>query len=107
MKNKRFFITDMDFTSYPDSYDPLEGEASNPDYSFDIRVKYNGTEKAVYCHNIAGISDIEFYQEHLPDYWWGLSEKSRQLINLHNTLRDILIASEQWKALPEDDVFID
>ena len=22
-------------------------------------------------------------------------------------LRDILIASEQWKALPEDDVFID
>ena len=107
-KQKIFnIITEMDFVSYPDSYDPLEGEASCPDYSFDLKVKYYGAEKTIYCHNIAYISDIDFYQEHLPDFWWGLSEKSRQLINLHNTLEDILISSEEWKALPEDDVFID
>ena len=43
--------------------------------------------------------------EFAPHQVEELSEE--QLINLHNTLEDILISSEEWKALPEDDVFID
>ena len=31
-------VTDMDLVSYPDSYDPLEGQVPSPDHSFDLKI---------------------------------------------------------------------
>jgi hypothetical protein len=94
-------VMDMDFGSYPDVYDPFEGDGYSPPYTCTLKVQYNDFEKTVRCYDIAFIGSLETYQnENHIDYWLSLPKESRDFIALHNTIRDILMNSKEWNDLP-------
>lgn len=91
-------ITDMDFGSYPDEYNPYEGKYSSPSVTIIIRVKYKGFDKTISCVDIVEPLGLWFNEHFSPDQ---LPEKAKKFLRLYNVLYDMLVNSEEWKALPE------
>ena len=100
-------IMDMDFDSYPDAYNPCEGFYSCPSYTVVLEVKHNGSEKRVSCYDIVYLDRAESYQKFHPDIWENISKEGKNFINLHGAIVDMLTSSEEWKGLPDYDIFLD
>ena len=91
-------ITDMDFGSYPDEYNPYEGKYSSPSVTIIIRVKYKEFDKTISCEDMVEPLGLWFDEYFSPDQ---LPEKAKKFLRLYNVLYDMLVNSEEWKALPE------
>ena len=100
-------IMDMDFDSYPDNYNPCEGDETIPAYTVVLKIKHDGIEKEVSCHNIASLNNSDYYQKNRPEFWENLPKESKDFIILHETIIDMIRSSEEWKALPDYDVIIE
>ena len=81
--------------SYPDDYYPYEGslEKSDPslDYVFEINNKTITSED---CPIISGIPD-------------NVTERGKQYLTLILTIRNTLINSDEWKAMPDFEILYD
>lgn len=86
-------IVRMDPASYPDEYNPIaDGIASDPSYEIVLTVTYNGITKTITCHDVAiGASPKD--------------EQGEKFLAVLDAIRDILVASDEWKALPEYEFF--
>ena len=84
----------LEIESYPDEYDPAEGMGSDPFYTIELSVRYNGVEKTVRCEEVAIGAE-------------GADAKGRRFLEAVWSIRDILTATEEWQALPEYEVFYD
>lgn len=81
-------IWSLDVDSYPDVYDPHNGVKSSPSMTLILTVGMNGREKTITSKNI----DISFVSE---------DEKAQRFLSVCKAIRDRLMATEEWKALPE------
>ena len=93
-KNRIYdLIVEMDPVSYPDEYNPIaDGIASEPSYEIVLTVTYNGVTKTITCHDIAiGAAPKD--------------EQGEKFLAVLDAIRDILVASDEWKALPEYEFF--
>lgn len=89
------YICALDVASYPDEYKPHKnGLASSPPMSLILTVRTDGFEKTIRAENIA----ITYESK---------DKKGQAFLTTCKAIRDILIKTEEWKALPEYEVFYD
>jgi len=93
-------LRDLDISSYPETYDPINDPnsdlqtMSSPSMTLILTVRLDGSEKAVACRDIA----MQFK---------GYDEKSQKFLDVCKTIKEIMTATEEWKALPEYEFFYD
>lgn len=89
-KNRIYdLIVEMDPASYPDEYNPIaDGIASDPSYEIVLTVTYNGITKTITCHDVAIGAEPR-------------DEQGEKFLAVLDAILDILVASDEWKALPE------
>lgn len=98
MKEIYAMLRDLDISSYPETYDPINDPnsdlqtMSSPSMTLILTVRLDGNEKAVACRNIA----MQFK---------GYDEKSQKFLDVCKTIKEIMTATEEWKALPEYEFF--
>ncbi len=80
-------IAPLDISSYPDEYDPQNGE-SKPSMTLILTVIQNGTEKTVKAEHIA----LSFESK---------DEKGQAFLSVCEAIRDRITSTEEWKALPD------
>lgn len=91
----RKIIDDLDVESYPDEYDPFgDGSMSKPPMTLILSVKTEKFEKTISAERIA------------ISYTSG-DPKGQKFLDACCKIRDILIATDEWKALPEYEYFYD
>ena len=82
-------IWDLDIETYPDEYDPQEGElASDPSMTLILTVKTEDFEKTIRAEDIA-ISYI------------SSDAKGQKFLDACKGIVEVLTSSEEWKALPD------
>ena len=88
-------IAEMDISSYPDEYDPINDPESetkigcDPEEILVLTVRSGGAEKTVRAE---------------PAYMdEGYDDKSQAFLYVCRYIEDILYNSEEWKALPENE----
>ncbi len=88
-------LSHLELEAYPDEYDPQEGEMmSKPSMTLILTMRAGDTEKTVAAKNIA----ISYTAE---------NEKGQAFLSACQEIIGILTATEEWKALPEYEVFYD
>lgn len=93
-KNRIYdLIVEMDPASYPDIYNPIaDNISSEPSFEIILTVTYDGVTKAITCHDVAiGAAPRD--------------EQGEKFLAVLDAIRDILVASDEWKALPEYEFF--
>lgn len=82
-------IVAMNPASYPDEYNPIDERiGSEPSYEIVLTVTYNGVTKRITCHNIAiGAAPKD--------------EQGEKFLAVLDAILEILVASDEWQALPE------
>jgi len=95
-KQKIFeLIRRLGIASYPDTYDPHGGTlASDPSMTLILSVKTDKINKTVTARNIALTYTAD-------------NEKGQRFLNVCAEIKDILTSTDEWKALPEYEVFYD
>jgi len=87
-------LWELDIETYPDEYNPHGGLASSPSMTLILTLRDGDKVKTVRAENIA-LS----YESDDP--------KGQKFLDTCKGIRDILIATEEWKALPEYEFFYD
>ncbi len=87
-------LWDLDIETYPAEYNPHGGLASEPSMTLILTLRDGDKVKTVCAENIA-LS----YESDDP--------KGQKFLDTCKGIRDILIATEEWKALPEYEFFYD
>lgn len=88
-------ITDLNITSYPDFYDPHANSlGSDPSMTLVLSVQTDTLQKTVTAKEIALTYEAE-------------NEKGQEFRSVCKAIRDILVETEAWKALPEYEFFYD
>ena len=100
MKEIYALLHDLDISSYPATYDPINDPDSDlqimsePSMTLILTVRLNESEKTVACRDIS----MQFK---------GYNEKSQKFLDVCKTIKDVLTATEEWKALPEYEFLYD
>lgn len=82
-------IDDLDIESYPDNYDPFgDGVMSKPPTTLILTIKTEKFEKTLSAEGI-------------PDPYTSSDPKAQKFLDACYKIRDILIATDEWKSLPE------
>ena len=88
-------IVSLNVTSYPDDYDPHQGQLhSSPSMTLILSVKLGSIEKTITA------ADIAMHYES-PD------PRGQAFLSVCKEIEDILIATDVWNALPEYEHFYD
>lgn len=88
-------IRELDIESYPDEYDPHpNGLASDPSMTLILSVHTDELDKTVTAEDIA----ITYESKNI---------KGQRFLSVCKSIRDILIATDEWEALPEYEFFYD
>lgn len=88
-------IEKLDIVSYPDVYDPHNGKlVSEPSMTLILSVKADSLEKTVRAEGIALTYEAE-------------NRKGQRFLEVCKSIRDILVETDEWKALPEYEFFYD
>ena len=87
-------LRDLDIEDYPDEYDPDPHTMCSPSSALSVTVRANGKTKVVNVDDMA-TSPI------------ALIGKSKRYLETCKIIRDLLIETEEWKALPEYEFFYD
>jgi len=88
-------IKSLDIQSYPDVYDPHNGGlASTPSMTLILSVKTDSFEKTVTAENISLGYEAK-------------NKKGQKFLEVCRDIREILIETDEWKALPEYEFFYD
>ena len=87
-------ISSLDINSYPDTYDPNVGMMSSPPMTLVLTVRLNGEVKTVKAEDIAYSYESK-------------NEKGQEFLSACYGISRILIATEEWKALPEYEYLYD
>ena len=88
-------IMDLDVSSYPDIYDPHgNGLASDPSMTLILTVQTGTIQKTITAADIAMSYESK-------------DEQGQRFLSACKMIRDILTATEEWKALPEYENFYD
>ena len=88
-------IRELNIEAYPDVYNPhKDGIASAPSMTLILSVKTNTVKKTVTAENIALTYECN-------------NADGRRFLNVCKNIQDILIETDQWKALPEYEFFYD
>ena len=87
-------LRDLDVEDYPDEYDPDPHTMCSPSSSLTVTVRAGGKTKVVNVDDMA-TSPI------------ALIGKSKRYLETCKIIRDLLIETEEWKALPEYEFFYD
>ena len=77
----------LEMCSYPDEYNPTEGIGSNPYQTLILSAKINNISKTITANQVA-----------LGN---ATSEKGQRFMDACKTINNILINTEEWKALPD------
>ena len=81
-------LAELNANSYPDVYDPNDGVTSEPSMTLILTVRVDGKEKTIRAQDIA-IS-------------YGSKDKKGQLfLSVCQAISNRLMATEEWKALPD------
>ena len=100
MKEIYALLHDLDISSYPATYDPINDPDSDlqimsePSMTLILTLRLNESEKTVACRDIS----MQFK---------GYNEKSQKFLDVCKTIKDVLTATEEWKALPEYEFLYD
>lgn len=82
-------IVAMDPASYPDEYNPIaDGIASDPSYEIVLTVTCHGVTKTITCHDVAIGAEPR-------------DEQGEKFLAVLDAILEILVASDEWQALPE------
>ena len=81
-------ITELDVNSYPDMYNPNNGMMSKPSMTLVLKVRMDGVEKIIQAKSI----NFSFVSK---------DSKGQKFLSVCEAIRDRLIATEEWKALPD------
>ena len=87
-------LRDLDVEDYPDEYDPDPHTMCSPSSALSVTVRAGGKTKVVTVDDMA-TSPI------------ALIGKSKRYLETCKIIRDLLIETEEWKALPEYEFFYD
>jgi len=87
-------LWELDIETYPDEYNPHGGLASSPSMTLILTLREGDKVKTVRAEDIA-LS----YESDDP--------KGQKFLDTCKAIRDILTATEEWKALPEYEFFYD
>lgn len=87
-------IKDLDITSYPDEYNPDEYGTSIPSMNLILSVKTDDIDKTVTAKET-----VLSYQAN--------NAKEQKLMDVCESIRDILTETEEWKALPDYEFLYD
>ncbi len=87
-------IKGLDIESYPDEYNPHGNGASTPYMTLILSVKADGIDKTITV------------KETMLSYEAD-NKKGQKFLDTCKGIRDILTATEEWKALPEYEFFYD
>jgi len=88
-------LWELDIETYPDEYDPQGGElSSDPSMTLILTLRDGDKVKTVRAEDIALT-----YESNDP--------KGQKFLDTCKGIRDILTATEEWKALPEYEFFYD
>ena len=87
-------LWELDIETYPDEYNPHGGLASSPPMTLILTLREGDKVKTVRAEDIA-LS----YESDDP--------KGQKFLDTCKAIRDILTATEEWKALPEYEFFYD
>ena len=78
---------DLDVNSYPDEYDPGNG-GSEPPMTLILTVRAGGVEKTIRAEHISLLFESE-------------NEKGQRFLSTCKDICNMLMATEEWKALPD------
>lgn len=87
-------IKDLDVETYPNLYNPNEGEMSSPSMTLILVVCDGEEEKMIAAKDIALSFDSG-------------DRKGQKFLDTCETIRDILMETEEWKALPDYEFYYD
>ena len=93
-EDKEYFynlLVSLDANSYPTIYDPNNG-MSKPSMSLILTVRINGEVKAIIAEDISLSST-------------SADEKGQRFLSVCDAISNRLMATEEWKALPEYEHF--
>ncbi len=89
------YILDLDPDSYPDEYNPhRNGLASDPPMTLILTVRIGDSVKTIKAEDIA----ISYESK---------NKKGQSFLTTCKAIRDILTATEEWKALPDYEFYFD
>ncbi len=98
MKEIYALLRDLDISSYPETYDPINDPNSDlqtmsePSMTLILTVRRGDGGKTVACRDIA----MQFK---------GYDQKSQKFLDVCKTIKEIMTGTEEWKALPEYEFF--
>ena len=84
-------IHELDVYSYPDIYE-LQTPPSEPDATLILTVRVGDEEKTIKAEHVSLFFDAE-------------SEKEQRFFDTCNAISDLLEATDEWKALPDYEIF--
>lgn len=84
-------ITELDMDSYPENYNPNPDVFMEPSQTLILKVTENGTEKIIKSIDIC---DMTHYAD----------EQGKKFLQTCREIANILMSSEEWKALPDYEV---
>lgn len=88
-------VKDLNVTTYPDTYNPHpDGVASEPSMTLILSVNTDTVQKTIMAEKIA----ITFESE---------NSQGQKFLSVCKAIRDILMETDEWKALPEYEFFYD
>lgn len=88
-------IRDLDVESYPDIYDPHQkGLVSSPSMTLILTVRTNTVEKTITAEDIAFSYKAD-------------NGKGQAFLNVCEAIQEILAGTEEWKALPDYEIYYD
>lgn len=88
-------VKDLNVTTYPDTYNPHpDGLASSPSMTLILSVKTDSVQKTITAEGIA----LTFESE---------NSQGQKFLSVCKAIRDILMETDEWKALPEYEFFYD
>ena len=91
-------LRDLDISSYPETYDPINDPNSDletisvPSMTLILTVRRGESGKTVACRNIA----MQFN---------GYNDKSQKFLDVCKAIKEIMMSTDEWKALPEYEFF--
>ena len=87
-------IEDLNVDSFPDDYNPNEGQASSPSMTLILTVRTNNTVKTIKAENIA----LSYSSN---------SKKGQAFLDACKEIKDLLMSTDEWKALPDYEFLYD
>ena len=87
-------IEDLGVNSYPDEYNPNVGQASRPSMTLILTVRINNTVKTIKAENIA----LSYSSN---------NKKGQDFLDTCKEIKDLLMSTDEWKALPDYEFLYD